>query len=342
MVTTQIPVETLQIQASATPCNSSHTEDVSLLYTLLLSRYWHDEPKQVLHSTPCPNLTKGVFSNSDPFQLEETQEALWFNLPLQTGTAIRLEQFIKALPSWVKGIYILVKRHGGYTSLGIPFHCLSNLIVKKIQATSSCNLSCFFGSIHGHFLSASHYGRLWSIWHQLLVHFLISTEGLLWLTSWESWLMSLTSCCHDLWLSGGQLQLGEPHFRPLEEITKEVLLDAISRHMKEKVTGNSQHDYILQLDYFGDEITRSVDSKLWMLSTWALAGLLIQLSALLSVFFLPFPECKRSCAHPSTRLLVISIRMSLSLQTSISLAPSAFKFKIPATCWLLSWSLKPE
>lgn len=51
------------------------------------------------------------------------------------------------------------------------------------------------------------------------------------------------------------------------KITKQVLLEAISRHVKEKVIGNSQHDYICNLITFGDEMTRSVGPKLWMLST---------------------------------------------------------------------------
>lgn len=60
---------------------------------------------------------------------------------------------------------------------------------------------------------------------------------------------------------------------------KQVLLEAISRHMKEKVIGNSQRDYTCKLIIFGDEITRSVHPRPWMSSVLALEGLLKQSSA---------------------------------------------------------------
>lgn len=63
------------------------------------------------------------------------------------------------------------------------------------------------------------------------------------------------------------------------KIMKQVLLEALSRHMKKAAIGNSQHDCTCNLVTFDDGMTRSVDPKLWMSSTLGLAGLLKQSSA---------------------------------------------------------------
>lgn len=73
---------------------------------------------------------------------------------------------------------------------------------------------------------------------------------------------------------------------------KQVLLEAISRHAKEKTIGNSQCDYTCKLITFGDEMTRSVDPKPWMSSTLALAGLLKQSPAASSSLSWDVTDCK--------------------------------------------------
>lgn len=145
--------------------------------SLLWSRNWHGAPKQVLHSIPHPNLTKGVFSNSDLFQLEETWKGLWSNLHLQTGTAIRSQQLTQGF------IQVCLENFKGQrlhlSGLPIPpvVHPHSESSTLHQATTSPAS----FVSIHGYFLSASHHTWLWSVWHQPLVNFLASTEGLLWL-----------------------------------------------------------------------------------------------------------------------------------------------------------------
>lgn len=106
---------------------------------------------------------------------------------------------------------------------------------------------------------------------------LYKSIGPTWGTSWEGWELAdgiVILLSYHLW-EVVEVSYSLVSLTPVPwKIMKQFLLKAISRHMKEKAIGNSWHDYSCELFTFGDEMTRSVDPKLWMSSTIALAGLL--------------------------------------------------------------------